>query len=68
MGNNNAIIVAVPVTDLVQEFLLLEESILAEKDADVTTTLRQQQLLVVSKIKELRPLQDPMLIIDRYRT
>lgn len=57
----------VPVSDLVQEYLRLEEQSITETDVERIRYLWDRKLFLLDKIKELRPLQDPAMIIERYR-
>jgi hypothetical protein len=51
-----------PITDLVREYLQIE------KNTDLPAEERVQKLLeLITKIEELRPMLDPMLVIGRYR-
>jgi hypothetical protein len=56
-----------PISDLVQEFLKLEDSLSVEKDVEKVKDIQERLLVLITEIQELRPLQDPALIIARYR-
>jgi hypothetical protein len=57
----------VPVSDYAQEYLMLEDKISTETDVEKIRDMWDRKLNLLDKIKELRPLQDPSMIIGRYR-